>query len=68
MIKFVEKNCGGCCMNVELMGILIRSMSRSRACVTLGARVGEYFEVGRGLRQERVMSPWLLNIFLDRVV
>ena len=25
-------------------------------------------EVKRGLRQEYVMSPWLFNIFFDRVV
>ena len=31
-------------------------------------RVGEYFEVRRGLRQECVISPWLFNIFFDRVV
>ena len=35
-------------------GYLIRSMSSlyngSRACVRLGSRVGEYFEVRRGLR------------------
>ena len=28
----------------------------------------EYFEVRRGLRQRNVMSPWVFNIFLDRVV
>ena len=52
-------------------GYLIRSMSSfegSRACVKLGSRMGEYFEVRRGLRQRCAMSPWLLNIFFDRVV
>ena len=45
MIKFVEKNFGGCCINEKLMDNLIRSMSilynRSRACVRLGSRAGE---------------------------
>ena len=48
-------------------GYLIRSMSSlyniSRACVRLGSRVGEYFEVRMGLRQGCVMSPWLFIIF-----
>ena len=53
-------------------GYLIRSISslynRSRACVRLGSRVREYSEVRRGLRQKYIMSPWLLNIFFNRVV
>ena len=51
---------------------LIRSMSSlytvSRACVVLGSRVGEMFEVRRWLRQGCVMSTWLFNIFFDKVV
>ena len=33
-----------------------------RACLRLGSRLGEYFELRRGLRQGCVMSPWLFNI------
>ena len=53
-------------------GYLIRSMSSlyngSRACVMLGSRLGEYFDVRRGLRLGYVMPPWLFNNFFDRVV
>ena len=53
-------------------GYLIRCMSSlyngSRAWVKLGSRMGEYFEVRRGLRQPWcVMSLWLFNLF-DRVI
>ena len=47
-------------------GYLIGSMSSlyngSRTCVRLGSRVGEHFEVRRGLRRGFVMSPRFFNI------
>ena len=39
-----------------------------RACVRVGNKVSESFEVKMGLRQGCVMSPWLFNIFMDGVV
>ena len=65
MIKFADKHCGECCMNAELMGT--SSGLGSRSCVRLGSRVGEHFEVRKGLRQEYVMFPWLFNIYFDKV-
>ena len=53
-------------------GYLIRSMSslynESRVCVRLGSRVGEYFEVRKGLRQGCLMQISDLNIYFEQVV
>ena len=40
----------------------------SKACVRVGNEVGEWFPVRVGLRQGCVMSPWLFNLYIDRVV
>ena len=39
-----------------------------RACVRVGSKVSESFEVKMGLRQGCVMSPWLFNMYMDGVV
>ena len=39
-----------------------------RACVMFGSRLGEYFEIRKGLRQGWVMFPRLVNIFSEKVV
>ena len=67
MIKFVE-NCGECCMNVKLIKSMIILYDGSRAYVSLGSILVEYSEVKRRLIQRCVMSPWLFNIFFDRVI
>ena len=41
---------------------------KSRACVRIGRREGEKFEVRMGLRQGCVMSLWLFNLVIDEVV
>ena len=40
----------------------------SRACVRVGNDVSEWFPVNVGLRQGRVISPWLFNVYMDGVV
>ena len=37
-------------------------------CVQVGNDVREWFSVNVGLRQGCVMSPWLLNVYMDGVV
>ena len=36
--------------------------------VWVGNNVSEWFPVNVGLRQSCVMSPWLFNVYMDRVV
>ena len=40
----------------------------STAYVRVGMNVSELFWVNIGLRQCCVMSPWLFNVYMDRVV
>ena len=40
----------------------------SRVCARMGNDVSEWFPVNVGLRQGCVMSPWLLNVYMDGVV
>ena len=40
----------------------------STACVRVGNDVSEWFPVNVGLRQSCVMSQWLFNVYMDRVV
>ena len=40
----------------------------SKACVTVGNRVSEWFPVRVGLRQGCMMLPWLFNLYTDGVV
>ena len=41
---------------------------KSEACVRVCREVGEWSEVGVGLREVCVMSPWLFNLFMDAVM
>ena len=56
----------------EINGQLLKAVQslyeKSEACVRVCREEGEWFEVGVGLRQGYVMSPWLLNLFMDAVM
>ena len=40
----------------------------SEATAKVGEEITDWFEVQRGVRQGCSMSPWLFNIYLDRVM
>lgn len=40
----------------------------SRACVRIKGEESGSFEIGVGVRQRCVMSPWLFNIYMDGVM
>ena len=47
----------------------IRSLyARSQACVRVGGKLSEWFSISQGVRQGCVLSPWLFNVFMDRIM
>ena len=41
----------------------------SQACVrVIGGRLSEWFPISQGVRQGCVLSPWLFNVFMDRIM
>ena len=46
----------------------VQSFYVDMTCARVGMDVSEWFLVNIGLRQGCVMSPWLLNVYMDGVV
>ena len=55
-------------INGQLLKAVQSLYEKSEACVRVCRKEGEWFEVGVGLRQGCVMSPWLFNLFMDAVM
>lgn len=55
-------------INGQLMKAVQSLYEKSEACVRVCREEGDWFEVGVGLRQGCVMSPWLFNLFMDAVM
>ena len=52
-------------INGQLLKAVQSLYEKSKACVRVCREEGEWSEVGVGLRQGCVMSPWLFNLFMD---
>ena len=52
----------------RLLGSIEALHKESKACVRVEGELSEEFSVQQGLRQGCPLSPWLFNIFLNRVV
>ena len=52
-------------INGQLLKAVQSLYEKSEACVRVCREEGELLEVGEGLRQGCVMSPWLFNLFMD---
>ena len=52
----------------KLLDALKDSYKGSKACVKYGGKISNYFDVGVGVRQGCVMSPWLFNVYMDGVI
>ena len=47
----------------------IRSLYEgSEACVRVGGMLSGWFPISQGVRQGCVLSPWLFNVFMDRIM
>ena len=41
---------------------------KSEACVRVKDKESDWFQITQGVRQGCVMSPWLFNVFMDKIV
>ena len=55
-------------INGQLLKAVQNLYEKSEVCVRVCREEGEWFEVGVGLRQGCVMSPWLFNLLVDAAV
>ena len=55
-------------INGQLLKAVQSLYENSGACVSVCKEAGKWFEVGVGLRQGCVMSPWLFNLFMDEAM
>ena len=68
-------NGGKLCKVLEEYGVqgkLLRAIQAlyegGKACVKLGQRETKMFDVQKGVKQGCTLSPWLFNVFVDKVV
>ncbi len=55
-------------MGGKLLNAIKSFYEDASACVKINGETSEHFEIKVGLRQVCVMSPWLVNIYMDGVM
>ena len=55
-------------VNGILLNVIRSLLAESEACVRVCRKEGEWFGLEAGLRIGCVMSPWLFNLFMNRVM
>ena len=55
-------------VNGELIRAVRSLYDDGKACVRVRGQKLDWFRVGQGVRQGCTMSPWLFNIFMDKIV
>ena len=55
-------------INCQSLKVVQSLYEKSETCVRVCRKEGEWLEVGVGMRQGCVMSPWLFNLFMDAVM
>ena len=51
----------------DVKGRLLKAVQDGKASVRVGDRESEWFGVHKGVRQGCTLSPWLFNVFVDKV-
>ncbi len=52
----------------KLLSAIKSFYEEASSCVKISEETSEHFEIKVGLRQGYVISPWLLNIYMDGVM
>ena len=52
----------------RLMKVIQALYAGSEACVRVGERMSGWFPISQGVRQGCVLSLWLFNVFMNRIM
>jgi len=55
-------------VNEKMVNAIKSFYKNGKACVRIGREEGSEFEVRKGLRQGCVMSAWMFNVYMDKIV
>ena len=60
LIKLID-----CDISYDIIRVLLSWYGKSRACVRLGGCLSDYIDIRSGIKQGRLMSPVLHNIYVN---